>query len=126
MAALVEDRPEVGILSATCNRIGNSNQCPNQRPAFRYDHRVLAFVCVYIPRWVIERVGLLDGRFTAYGCEDCDYCKRVLDAGLKLGITEECFVDHKSLPSSFQTAGGHQEKMMEGRRIYAEKWGCQP
>ena len=126
MAELAKDRPEVGVLSATCNRIGNPNQRPNQRPAFRYDHRMLAFVCVYIPRWVIEKLGLLDERFTAYGCEDCDYCKRVLNAGLKLGITEECFVDHASLPASFRGAKDHQQQMMAGREIYFEKWGVQP
>jgi GT2 family glycosyltransferase len=126
MAAQAKERPEVGILSATCNRIGNPNQRPNQYPTFRYDPRVLAFVCIYIPRWVIGKLGMLDERFTAYGCEDCDYCKRVLDAGLKLGITEECFVDHVSLPSSFRAARNHQEQMMLGRQIYFEKWGVQP
>ena len=126
MAALSAEHPKVGVLSATCNRIGNPNQNPGHSPSFRYDPRVLAFVCVYIPRWVIEKLGLLDERYTAYGCEDCDYCKRVLDAGLKLAITEECFVDHASLQASFRNMTGHQESMMEGRRIYADKWGQQP
>jgi hypothetical protein len=126
MAALSAEHPEVGVMSATCNRIGNPNQKPGNTPRFRYDPRVLAFVCVYIPRWVIEKLGLLDERYTAYGCEDCDYCKRVLDAGLKLAITEDCFVDHASLQASFRYMPRHQEAMMEGRRIYAEKWGQQP
>ena len=126
MVAKSKVYPDVGILSAVCNRIGNPNQNPGRSPHFRYDPRVLAFVCVYIPRWVVEKLGTLDERFTAYGCEDCDYCKRTLDAGLKLAITEECFVDHKSLSASFRVMKGHQESMMEGRRIYFEKWGQQP
>lgn len=118
--------PEVGVLSATCNRIGNPNQEPGRQPVFRYDSKVLAFVCVYIPRATVDKIGILDERFTAYGCEDVDYCKRVMDAGLKLGITESCTVDHLSLPSSFRTTTNKKTLLLEGRRIYAEKWGVQP
>lgn len=118
--------PEVGVLSAVCNRIGNQNQKPGQLPEFRYDLRVLAFVCVYIPRSTFDKIGFLDERFTAYGCEDVDYCKRVLDVGLKLGITEGCMVDHQSLPSSFGSSASKKSLLLEGRRIYAEKWGVQP
>lgn len=118
--------PEVGVLSAVCNRIGNPNQQPGQLPTFRYDPKVLAFVCAFISRTTLEKVGLLDERFTAYGCEDVDYCKRVMDAGLKLGITESCMVDHLSLPSSFRTTTNKKTLLLKGRRIYAEKWGVQP
>lgn len=117
---------EVGVLSAVCNRVGNPNQMPDQQPTFRYDSRVLAFVCVYVPRSTVARVGLLDERFTAYGCEDVDYCRRVMNAELKLGISEICKVDHLSLPSSFRTTTNKKALLLEGRAIYYEKWGVQP
>lgn len=127
LAQLSTEHPEVGILSATCNRVGNPNQKPDRfRLAFRYDPCVLAFVCVYIPRTTVEKLGMLDERFVAYGCEDCDYCKRVLDADLKLGITETCFVDHRSLPSSFRSSGNKPSLSRLGRQIYFEKHGVQP
>ena len=115
--------PECGVVSATCNRIGNPNQKPWQLPKFRYESTVLAFVCVFIPRSTFEQVGLLDERFTAYGCEDNDYCRRVLNAGMKLGITEGCTVDHQSLPSSFRSDKNKPRLLLEGRRIFQEKWG---
>jgi len=73
----------------------------------------IPFVCVLIPRRVIEIVGLLDERFAGeidgemvYGGEDDDYCYRVRQAGFHLGIFRECFVDHKTLPSTFRPHGG--------------------
>lgn len=61
-----------------------------------------AFVCVYIPRRIIDAVGLLDERFTAYGGEDVDYCLRVREAGLLVGVTDRCYVDHANLPSTYR------------------------
>jgi hypothetical protein len=38
------------------------------------------------PRRTVERVDLLDARFTSYGWEDNDYCRRVRMDGLQIGI----------------------------------------
>ncbi|HEV2169932.1 MAG TPA: hypothetical protein VGR40_03235, partial [Candidatus Binatus sp.] len=68
--------------------------------------------------------GLLDERFAnCYGWEDNDYCRRVRESGLKLGIFDDCFVDHSSLHSTFRgmpRAGGD---ISQGREIYRQKWG---
>lgn len=116
-------RPHLGIVSAACTGIGNLNQNFDPRTpggAVREEPRVLAFVCVLLPRRTIDAVGLLDPRFTSYGWEDTDYSRRVREAGLKLGIFDGCRVDHESLPSTF---GERRADLEPGRRLYVEKWG---
>ena len=60
--------PEFGVISAVTNVTGNLAQQPKD-VGLREEPRTLAFVCVYIPRTTIDRAGLLDERFTAYGWE---------------------------------------------------------
>jgi hypothetical protein len=117
--------PLYGLISATTNSSGNPYMQRRRELAdIRSSHnRALAFVCVYIPRSTIDVVGPLDERFTAYGWEDTDYCRRATNKGLLLGISDLCFVDHLSLPSTFRGPNGAAGDIEPGRRIYIEKWG---
>jgi len=66
-------------------------------------HHTVTFICVYLRRDVIDRVGLLDERFEFYSHQDDDYCQRVRDAGYKLGVFDGCVVEHGiSLKSTFR------------------------
>lgn len=114
--------PEFGVISAVTNVVGNLAQTPKDQ-GLREEPRTLAFVCVYIPRATIERIGLLDERFSGYGWEDNDYCRRVREAGLKLGIFDDCFVDHSSLHSTFRGSPRAPGDIAAGREIYRAKWG---
>ena len=74
--------------------------------------KAVPFVCVYIPRRVIDYVGLLDERFTGecggaevYGGEDDDYCYRVREMGFRIGVYNGCVVDHGALTSTFRPDG---------------------
>ena len=115
--------PEFGVMSAVTNVVGNLAQRPGDE-GLREEPKTLAFVCVYIPRGTIDQVGLLDERFAnCYGWEDNDYCRRVREAGLKLGIFDDCFVDHSSLHSTFRGAPRAAGDISAGREIYRAKWG---
>ena len=114
--------PEFGVISAVTNVVGNLAQQPRD-VGLREEARTLAFVCVYIPRSTIDRVGLLDERFISYGWEDNDYCRRVREEGLKLGIFDDCFVDHSSLHSTFRGLPHAAGDIAPGREIYRAKWG---
>src|SRR6185437_10799564 len=117
-----EEHPDFGVISASCNNVGNRNQWP-QNIGLREDPRMVCFVAVLIPRRTIEAVGLLDERFTGYGCEDDDYCLRVRKAGLKIGIHDGCYVDHGSLTSTYRglpTAEGDYHKNLQ---VFIRKWG---
>jgi hypothetical protein len=107
MQLAAEKHPEYGIISSSCNNVGNPNQLPHLPPGgnplvIRDEPRTVCFVCVLIPRRTINLVGLLDENFTGYGMEDDSYCLRVRRAGLKLGISNRCFVDHHLLKSTFR------------------------
>lgn len=129
-AAVKWSRTNWGIVSACTNVAGNIQQRQQPGGALREVTRlpghsapVVAFVCVFIPRSTFRRIGGLDERFTAYGWEDNDYCRRVQDAGLRVGVFDGCFVDHSKLKSSFRGGAAKAGDIEPGRRIYMEKWG---
>ena len=121
-----------GVAGATTNVTGHRQQMRlgvfGQACGMREVQRI-AFVCVYIPRLTLDTVGLLDERFCGpgvYGGEDVDYCLRVQQAGLKVGVSDLCFVDHAKLKSTFRGAhptNGAPGDIRESNRIGREKWG---
>jgi hypothetical protein len=123
MQRAAEEHPEYGVISATTNVAGNRDQFPRGEGLRDAGEKCVAFVCVLIPRRTIERVGLLDERFTAYGWEDNDYCRRVRESGLKVGIFDGCYVDHGSLQSTFRGDPRAAGDIHAGAQIYQEKWG---
>jgi GT2 family glycosyltransferase len=122
MQRAAQEHPEFGVISATTNVAGNPEQFP-RRVGLREVSGPVAFICVLIPRRTIELVGLLDERFTAYGWEDNDYCRRVRMAGLKVGVFDGCYVDHGSLASTFRGAPHAAGDISQGATIYQQKWG---
>jgi GT2 family glycosyltransferase len=115
-----------GIMSATSHNVGNPNQMaagPNEIHQVRHESRTLCFVCVYIPREVLDLVGPLDERFVDYGLDDDDYSLRVRRHGYSLGVFDGCYCDHHSLTSSYRgkpEAGGDFKPNL---RRFIEKWG---
>lgn len=116
-----EEHPEYGIIGATTNVTGQPLQYRQNIGLREVPH--IAFVCVYVPRRTINTVGMLDERFTTYGWEDNDYCRRVKLAGLKIGVYDHCFVDHGSLVSTFRGHANNAGDIEPGRKIFQEKWG---
>ena len=61
---------------------------PPQTEDIVFSERYLVFVCLYIKREVINKVGYMDGEtFSGYGYDDVDYGRRTKNAGFKLAIT---------------------------------------
>lgn len=91
-------------------------------------HHMLAFVCVFIPRHVIDQVGRFDEQFVGYGYDDDDYCKRVKHAGLTLGVFDGCYIEHgfqtTGLKSSFRNHTNAGPNMLaQNRKLFIDKWG---
>jgi GT2 family glycosyltransferase/glycosyltransferase involved in cell wall biosynthesis len=124
LAETVRDRPELGICSAAVRGVvGNPRQQPRRASELRPETETLAFICVYLPRATLQRLGPLDERFVGYGFEDNDYCLRALASGLQLGIWDGCVVDHTGrLPSSFRTSPEVAALLRQNRRIFQAKW----
>jgi GT2 family glycosyltransferase len=124
LAAEALRRAEIGICSVGVRgAVGNPRQIATATPNFRYEARTIAFVCVFIPWSTYIRVGPLDERFTGYGFEDNDYCTRVTEAGLKIGIWDGCVVEHAEHPSVFRTRPNITTLFEENRQLYRSKWG---
>jgi hypothetical protein len=90
----------------------------------------LCFVCVYIKRSTIDRVGLLDERFTGYGSDDVDYCRRTIESGLRLAVTPAVQISHghQSEPASVsfnRVLGSNRQReksMREMVKVLADKY----
>jgi GT2 family glycosyltransferase len=131
MRKAAEEHPEYGVISAATNIACNPAQNLHRGMGLREEPRMVAFVCVLIPRRTINLVGLLDERFggttpdgrTIYGFCDNDYCRRVREAGLKIGILDSCFVDHGSLRSTFRGDPRASLDIRPAAEIYQAKWG---
>ena len=112
----------VGIIGATTNITGQPLQWRKEVGLRLARH--FAFVCVYIPRRTIERVGLLDERYCLdYGVEDRDYCEAVNRAGMTCAVHDFCFVDHGSLVSSFRGDPKTPKGFSQNLKLFQQKWG---
>lgn len=122
--AWIQGTPQLGIIASTCNNVGNVNQRPRRfTDTVRYDPRMVCFVCVLIPRYTIDTVGLLDEDYVGYGMDDDDYCLRVRQAGLKIGITDKCYVDHGKLESSYRGGPKDGGDFRPNLRVFIRKHG---
>lgn len=130
IAKVAEQHPEFGIISATTNVAGNRSQFP-LNIGLREEPRTVAFVCVFLPRKTFDTVGLMDERFGGmtedgrriYGFCDNDLCRRIREAGLKIGIHDGVFVDHGSLRSEFRGDPNAAGDISLAGELYTQKWG---
>lgn len=126
LAFASKSRDDIGICSAAIRGfVGNPNQKPwGIQAGLRKEPRNVAFVCVYIPKDVLIRVGLLDERFTGYGHEDNDYNHRVQLNNLFIMIYDGCVVEHNSTEnkSTFRTNSQCQYWSEANKKIFQEKW----
>lgn len=126
LARQAKEHPEYGIIGSAANNVGNVNQNRRGGNGVRRDPRMVCFVCTYIPRSTINKVGTLDERFIHYGMDDDDYSLRVRLAGLQIGISEECFVDHHTLESSYRAPSPINNSpgdFLPNMALYIQKWG---
>lgn len=112
-----------GVVGATTNLTGQILQQRRFPRELAREVPHIAFVCVYIPRRTINQIGMLDERYCeGYGCDDRDYCEAVNAAGLKVGVSDWCYVDHGSLTSSFRGDPKTGGDFSRNLAIFKEKW----
>jgi glycosyltransferase involved in cell wall biosynthesis len=113
---------ELALVGAVTNLTGQPLQRPMKigvRPVLHF-----AFVCVLIPRAVIDTVGLLDERYCLdYGVEDRDYCEACQRAGVGVYVDDACFVDHSKLTSTFRGHPESPKSFVRNYELFRQKWG---
>jgi len=89
------------------------------RPSSTDTH--VAFYCTYISKKVIDTIGFLDQRFQIGECEDVDYCRRAIDAGFKIGVSE-CEVFHRINGTIGRLNAKAQKIVQKNKQLLKEKY----
>lgn len=91
------------------------------------DVRRLVGMCLLFKREVLDRVGLLDERFSPGHYEDDDYCYRARRQGYRLLICGDTLVYHAG-SASFRAChpGGWNGIIEQNRKKFIDKWGVDP
>jgi GT2 family glycosyltransferase len=121
LASLLITHPNIGILSPNVDGVANGVFCSGA--AIQETKHYISFVCVLIRRSVFDKIGLLDERYTEYGSEDVDFCRRAQHAGFTLATTSLVTVSHKHCSSSYIRGHDLELKRAESAKLYIEKWG---
>jgi SAM-dependent methyltransferase len=112
--------------------VGNEDQKARGRAPLEIEEtkKTVCFVAGVVPGWAWARIGPLDERYTGYGFDDDDYCKRLWDAGLRTGVTGAATVKHGAAgyphSSTFARELGAAEwtrRYELNGRIFQAKWG---
>jgi glycosyltransferase involved in cell wall biosynthesis len=117
-------RKDVGVLAANVVPGGIVHGRHAALPGVRLSKEVVPFVCVYIPRATVARVGHLDERFVGYGWEDNDYCRRIQRSGLAVAYYDACRVLHGDSTNTSTFRSRHDIKTLyaTNETLYKEKW----
>jgi GT2 family glycosyltransferase len=134
--------PEVGLVGAVTNRIGNEAEVPvgyatyggflaeaaaraRAHDGAHFELPMPAMFCLALRRDVHDRVGPLDEAFGPGLLEDDDYAERARRAGYRLVCAEDVLVHHfgeGSLGELFAD-GSHGELLAANRARFERKWG---
>lgn len=88
--------------------------------------RLVGF-CLLFKREVMERIGLLDERFSPGHYEDDDYCYRIRLAGFRLMMAGDAFVHHHGSASFRKQDSAALISLIETNyRKFMDKWGMDP
>jgi GT2 family glycosyltransferase len=84
-------------------------------------------LCFLFKRELMDRIGLLDERFSPGHYEDDDYCYRSRQAGYRLIIAGDVLVHHHG-SASFRKQGQEElDRLVETNyRKFIDKWGVDP
>lgn len=89
----------------------------------RYEQRVkLVGFAMFIKRSVLDKVGLLDERFTPGNFEDDDLSLRIVVAGYKLLLCKDSYIHHFGSVSFKENPEKYSELLKTNDNKFMEKW----
>jgi abequosyltransferase len=106
----------------------------NEMHAFAAEHNLpdpdkweerprLVGYCMLIKKEVVDRIGLLDERFSPGNYEDNDYCLRMRIAGFRLMLCRDAFIHHYGSVSFGANRQEFLDLLETNRKKFEEKWG---
>lgn len=75
----------------------------------------VTFSCVYIKRALINKIGLMDEKFTGYGFDDADFCIRTVQTNWEIAITNRTKIQHGEGGSDFIRGKNWNSSFMRNR-----------
>ncbi|KAB3526641.1 glycosyltransferase [Alkaliphilus serpentinus] len=87
--------------------------------------RLVGF-CMLIRGDVIQKIGLLDERFTPGNFEDDDYSLRIRQEGYRLLLCKDTFIYHFGSMSFSKESNKFNDVLIKNRGKFQEKWGFDP
>lgn len=95
----------------------------NASDSSKWEERLkLIGFCMLIKREVIEKIGLLDERFSPGNYEDDDYSIRIVNAGYELMLCKDTFIHHYG-GVSFSGNPEYSKLLKKNETKFREKWG---
>ncbi|MFC4182448.1 glycosyltransferase [Saccharococcus thermophilus] len=79
--------------------------------------------CMLIKREAVDKVGLLDERFTPGNFEDDDYSVRLRKAGYRLMLCKDTFIHHYGSVSWKKDVNAYSKVLTENEKKFKKKWG---
>lgn len=96
----------------------------NESNSEKWEQRIkLVGFCLLIKREVVQKVGLLDERFSPGNFEDDDYSYRIQKAGYKLYLCNDTFIHHFGSISFKKQPEKYRNIMSINSEKFKEKWG---
>ncbi|MBU3179280.1 glycosyltransferase [Clostridium estertheticum] len=84
--------------------------------------RLVAF-CMLIRRDVLNKIGLMDERFSPGNFEDDDFCMRIIEAGYKMMLCNDSFIHHFGSSSFSKDYTKFSNVLSTNRKKLEDKWG---
>ncbi|MEF3307235.1 glycosyltransferase family 2 protein [Paenibacillus sp. GYB003] len=96
-------------------------------PSKRFEVNRIVGLCFLFKRELMERIGLLDERFSPGHYEDDDYCYRARLSGYRLLVAGDAVVHHHG-SISFRKQGQDRMDQLVDRNYhkFVDKWGIDP
>lgn len=82
--------------------------------------------CMLIKREVVDKIGLLDERFTPGNYEDDDYSLRIRKSGYRLMLCRDVFIHHFGSVSFGENRERFVNLLQTNKQKFIDKWGFDP
>lgn len=100
---------------ADANNVSNSEKWEEKS-------RLVAF-CMLIKREVLNKIGIMDERFTPGNFEDDDLCMRIMESGYKMMLCNDSFIHHFGSSSFKKDYTKFNNVLTTNRKKFEDKWG---
>lgn len=123
LLAPFEDGPEIAAVGPISNNVFGVQRRETPLPEGDWiDVPILIGFATLLKKDVVRQIGFLDERFSPGNYEDWDYCLRLRQAGYKLIVNEQVWLDHK-MHVSWKKVDDFNEILNRNLHKLIDKWG---